>query len=440
MKIFAGFITALVAIAPFSAFAATYAYVNTSDAVSTVDASSAAIALSTAPNIGVHSGVILLTNPTTVNTGSSVSTVPTTDTKAADLDVTLHNLLTEHVASSIDVLRAIADGSATAKTGALQEQDANAVDLAAAIGSVYGADAQAAFLKDFRDHITASNAYTQGLKDGSVTNQTAALANLDAQLVNLTNLLSGANPNIDNATLLSALRQHESLINQSSQAYIAGNYAQAYTLERQAITQIAGGADYLAGAIVKQYPDKFPGSTTSKATMLRAAMNDLLTEHVASSLDVLRDISKGNTAAEAGALQEQDANAVDLAAAIGSVYGADAQAAFLKDFRDHITASNAYTQGLKDGSVTNQTAALANLDAQLVNLTNLLSGANPNIDNATLLSALRQHESLINQSSKSFNSGDILGAYTTERQALKQIAGGADYLSGAIVKQYPGKF
>jgi hypothetical protein len=45
---------------PGVSFAQTYAYVNTSGDVSSVEADTANAALMTAPNIGVHSGVMLI--------------------------------------------------------------------------------------------------------------------------------------------------------------------------------------------------------------------------------------------------------------------------------------------------------------------------------------------------------------------------------------------
>jgi peptidoglycan hydrolase-like protein with peptidoglycan-binding domain len=188
---------------------------------------------------------------------STTMTTPSTTTAAANLRVTLNNLLQEHVSSSLNVLRAISDNNQPALTGALAEQDANAVALSAAIGSVYGSAAQSAFLTLFRNHITDSNNYTIAVKAGNMTNQTAALAALDQQLVGISNFLSGANPYIDNATLLAALRQHEMLVNQASVDYAKGDFADSYSTETQALAQIAGGGDYLANAIVQQYPSKF---------------------------------------------------------------------------------------------------------------------------------------------------------------------------------------
>ncbi|KND47396.1 MAG: hypothetical protein AB199_03130 [Parcubacteria bacterium C7867-004] len=54
------FALAAIVAAPAVSLAATYAYVNTTGEVRTVEAASANQALSTAPNLGVHSGVMLI--------------------------------------------------------------------------------------------------------------------------------------------------------------------------------------------------------------------------------------------------------------------------------------------------------------------------------------------------------------------------------------------
>jgi hypothetical protein len=69
-----GLILAALAVmaAPAGAFAATYAYVNASGDVSTVTANDPTSAIMTAPNIAVHSGVMLLTNPADTVVGDKV--------------------------------------------------------------------------------------------------------------------------------------------------------------------------------------------------------------------------------------------------------------------------------------------------------------------------------------------------------------------------------
>ena len=69
------FALAAVIAAPVAALAATYAFVNTSGEVRTMDATSAAQALSTAPNLGVHSGVMLIDSANDPVVGDNVSGV-----------------------------------------------------------------------------------------------------------------------------------------------------------------------------------------------------------------------------------------------------------------------------------------------------------------------------------------------------------------------------
>ena len=58
---------------PAATFAQTFAYVNTSGEVATVDAADANTALRTAPNISLHSGVIMLQSSSDSIVGDSVS-------------------------------------------------------------------------------------------------------------------------------------------------------------------------------------------------------------------------------------------------------------------------------------------------------------------------------------------------------------------------------
>lgn len=56
---------------PSASLAATYAYVNTSGEVTSMEADSAATALATAPNMDIHSGVMLLTGSNNNVVGTS---------------------------------------------------------------------------------------------------------------------------------------------------------------------------------------------------------------------------------------------------------------------------------------------------------------------------------------------------------------------------------
>ncbi len=61
--IIAGGLAVALSILPAISYAATFAYVNTSGDVATVTANDPMTAIATAPNIAIHSGVLLLNSP-----------------------------------------------------------------------------------------------------------------------------------------------------------------------------------------------------------------------------------------------------------------------------------------------------------------------------------------------------------------------------------------
>jgi hypothetical protein len=233
---------------PAVSFAATYLYINVQGTLGTVTADTAAQAIVTPSDIDPHSGVMLVASTvSTVSTASPVQIAAATTLKQA-----LRVALSAHVTTSVAVLRDISSGSSTATDFAAQ--DANAVGISQAITSIYGQAAASTFLQIFRTHIVDSNAYTMNLKNGNTAGQAAALASLDSQLVQLSNFFSSSNPNIDNATLLAALRQHEQLVNHASVTFANKDVAGSRVAEEQAVLQIQSAADYLSGAIFKQFP------------------------------------------------------------------------------------------------------------------------------------------------------------------------------------------
>ncbi len=69
------FALAAVVAVPAATMAATYAYVNTTGEVRTTEAASASQALMTAPNLGVHSGVMLIEDASDPIVGDQVGGV-----------------------------------------------------------------------------------------------------------------------------------------------------------------------------------------------------------------------------------------------------------------------------------------------------------------------------------------------------------------------------
>ena len=179
-----------------------------------------------------------------------------TDTKAAGLRVVLNNLEAEHVDLASAATRAGFDGSPMfeASAGALDE---NSIALSKTIGSVYGAEAEAKFLEIWRSHITFFVNYTVAAKAGDQAGMDKAVSDLNGYVSAISNLLGGAT-GLPVDAVASLVTEHVGLLKSAVDKHGAGDYAGSYAAQHEARDQITTKiADTLAGAIVKQNPDKF---------------------------------------------------------------------------------------------------------------------------------------------------------------------------------------
>lgn len=214
------------------------------------------VALVLGGGVGYAVGMGNNDSETSSSSNSSMST-KSTDTKAAGLRVVLNNLEAEHVDLASAATRAGFDGSPMfdASTKSL---DANSVELSKAIGSIYGAEAEAQFLEIWRSHIGFFVDYTVAAKAGDTAGMEEAVQNLNGYVEAISTFLSGANPNLPKEAVASLVTEHVGLLKKAVDAHGAGDYVASYEAQKEARTQITTKiADTLAGAIVKQNPDKF---------------------------------------------------------------------------------------------------------------------------------------------------------------------------------------
>ncbi|PLS81797.1 hypothetical protein CYG49_01490 [Candidatus Saccharibacteria bacterium] len=188
--------------------------------------------------------------------GNQQSTAARTDTKAADLRVALNSLEAQHVDLASTATRAGFDGSPMfeASAGALDE---NSVALSKAVGSVYGEEAEAKFLEIWRSHITFFVDYTVAAKTGDQAGMDKAVSNLNGYVSAISDLLGGAT-GLPKEAVAGLVSEHVGLLKTAVDKHGAGDYAGSYEAQQQARDQITNKiADTLAGAIVKQNPEKF---------------------------------------------------------------------------------------------------------------------------------------------------------------------------------------
>jgi hypothetical protein len=230
---------------------------------------------------------------------------------------------------------------------------------------------------------------------------------------------------------------------------IKGEYMESSTSKVAAIVGVvlALGIGIFSGYMIadsKANMDNNQSMSTqqsSKEADLRVAMNNLLREHVTSSLTVTRNIVDGAPAEKIeGAKAAQTANAVAIATAVGGIYGQEAQTAITAPFVEHIAQSNNYAQAVANGDMMARDTSLAALRAELRKVATVFNSVIPSLSADTLYEALSAHEDLLNQAAVEYKAGNFAKAYELENEALVQISGGAEALSGGIVKSKPDMF
>lgn len=211
--------------------------------------------------------VIGLAGYTVMNKGDNVANMANNDTmkatntggsvKASDLRASLVTLGVEHMQLTASAVDAALDGTkdAGAKGKALYR---NGTDIGAAVGSVYGAEAETTFNGVWKLHLDEFVNYAVAGSKGDEAGKKAALAKIDSDYTKpLSAYLAKANPNLPEATLNTVLGDHVSMTAAMIDAHVAGDYEAEQTELQKATKHTEVIFSTLAGAIAKQYPEKF---------------------------------------------------------------------------------------------------------------------------------------------------------------------------------------
>ena len=174
---------------------------------------------------------------------------PTTG-KAADLQVTLDKLLSQHALLAIMTMQRGFDGSPDF-TAAAKALDNNTTALGDAIGSVYGPAAKKAFEAQWRAHIGLFVDYTTASAKKDEAGKARALKGLDGYKMSFAKFLNTAT-GLDETAAADSLQMHVDQLIGSFDAYTAGNYEEAYGQARTAYAHMFETGDALASAIAKQ--------------------------------------------------------------------------------------------------------------------------------------------------------------------------------------------
>jgi hypothetical protein len=364
---------------------------------------------------------------------------PTSNTKAAELRTVLNGLLSEHVALASSATAGALAGRQAQFDGAAAALDANSVDLSKAIGSVYGAQAEQAFLPLWRKHIGFFVDYTQGVAAKDQAKQQKAVADLTQYSQDFGAFLASANPNLPKETVAELVKEHVLTLKAVVDAQASGDQAQQFSAIREAYGHMHMIADPLAGAIVTQFPDKFPGDAGSKASTLRSQLNTIEREHVYLAARATGAALGGREAEFKAAADALDANSIDLSKMIGAAYGTDAERAFLPSWRKHIGFVVDYTQGLAAKDQAKQQKAVADLTSYSQDFGAFLNSAN-GLPKDAVAALVMDHILTLKTVIDAQAAGDQAAVYDSLRSAMGHMQMVADPLAEATVQKFPEKF
>jgi hypothetical protein len=359
---------------------------------------------------------------------------------ASTLRVTLDTLFGEHVMLASAATGAALDGRKAEFEAAAAALDANSVDIARAVGAVYGQDAEQAFLPLWRRHIGFAVDYTVAVATKDQAKQQQAVAALIGYTQDFGAFLQAANPDLPKPVVADLVKHHVVTLKDVIDAQASKDFGRAYTAQRTAAAHMQMIGDPLAGAIVKQFPGRFAGSSQSVASGLRTALNLALAEH-AYLAGAATGAALGGREAEfkaaAGAL---DANSVDIARAIGSVYGPEAEQAFLPLWRRHIGFFVDYTVGVASRNQAQQDRAVNDLVGYTQDFGAFLQAANPNLPKPVVAGLVKEHVLTLKTVVDAQAARDPGRAFTALRTAAGHMAMIADPLADAIARQFPDRF
>jgi outer membrane murein-binding lipoprotein Lpp len=184
---------------------------------------------------------------------ASTEMVDTVNSDGAGLRAGLTALFSDHVylaGGAINAALAAGGDLTEAKTaGAVAALDANSVEIAAAVGSVYP-EAEEPFLESWREHIGFFVNYTLGEATGDAAMSEKAVADLTAYAASFGELLNSVVPTLPADAVEEALGMHATTLIAAIDANIAGD-PEYYTLLKEAAGHMPMTATAIAGAIAE---------------------------------------------------------------------------------------------------------------------------------------------------------------------------------------------
>jgi hypothetical protein len=357
---------------------------------------------------------------------------------AATLRTDLNYLLGEHL-----ILAAKATGAALDGRGEQFEAyggllNTNGTDLGAAIGSIYGPEAEDEWNRIWSAHNGFFVDYTTGVATDDAALADGAVEDLTTVYVpEFSAFLAGAT-GLPEDGVADLVTDHVLQTKAVVDAQAAGGWEAAYAAIRTAYAHMSMIGDALAPAIADR--NEIEGEAITPAVDFRTALNNLLQEHLflaSFATDAAINGRDDEFAAAGGAL---NTNGTDLGAAIGGLSGQEAEDEWNRIWSAHNGFFVDYTTGVATDDQAVQDQAVSDLTTVYVpEFSAFLAGATGLPEDA-LAELITEHVLTTAAVVDAQGAGDAAAAAEADRTAAQHMRMLGDPLAEAIVAAQPESF
>ncbi len=343
----------------------------------------------------------------------------------------LQALLGQHTVLAADMMRARVRRDPDFAQAAETALTRNTQALSTLVGSLFGADAAAAFATRWSGHVKNLFDYAEARRTGDEAGLKQARAQLVKAEEELATFFAGASKGrLTPTDAIDGVKMHVDQLLAQTDAYAKGDYDAAAKAYREGYEH----AFALGGALAKALlPPKDAAALAAPGWQLRVNLTQLLGEHVSLVMAGTRAAS-GRTTADFQAIGDAlNRNTESLSGAVSTLYGAPAAAKFQSLWADHVDAILAVTAGAARGDKAAQQEGQRRLRAFEPALATFLDAATQSRIGANALArAFAEHDRMLLGEVEAYQAKDYAQAHDLAYQAYDEMFDLAGQLSNAI--------
>ena len=360
------------------------------------------------------------------------------DSDAANLRVDLDYLLGEHLILAAKATGAALDARNDQFAAYGELLNTNGTELGAAIGSIYGTDAEDEWNRIWSAHNGFFVDYTTGVATDDAAVADKAVEDLTTVYVpEFSSFLAGATGLPEDA-VTDLVTDHVLQTKAVVDAQASGDFEAAYAAIRAAYAHMQMIGDALAPAIAEG--NDIQGDASNAGVDLRVALNQLLQEHLYLASFATDAAIGGRSDEFAAAGAALNTNGTDLGAAIGSLYGTEAEDSFNQIWSAHNGFFVDYTTGVATDDQAMMDKAVEDLTTvYLPDFAEFLAGAT-DLPQDALEGLIQDHVLTTKAIVDAQGAGDVAAAAAADREAAMHMRLIGDSLAAAIVAKLPDQF